>query len=104
MKGHCGHVDPGNPCRCSLKINFFLDRGVIRPEALNYCRGSSVTIGEAMTERYDAFKDAYYDRFFDLYKNDPFYDPPDMVRWLRDILSQEQFRDIFNIKHDDALQ
>ncbi len=104
MKGHCGHVDPANPCRCSLKIGFFLARGVIRPEALNYRRGSFATIGEAMTERYDAFKNAYYDRFFDLYKNDPFYDPPDMVRWLRDILSQEQFRDMFNISPDEPIQ
>jgi RNA polymerase sigma factor (sigma-70 family) len=104
MKGHCGHVDPANPCRCSNKIRFFLEKGAIRPDALNYYRGSSATIREAMCERYDDFKDTYYDRFYNIYKNDPFYDPPDMVRWLRDIVKQEQFRDIFNIHHNGSIQ
>jgi RNA polymerase sigma factor (sigma-70 family) len=34
MVGHCGLIEPDNPCRCNLRINCAVERGHVRPAEL----------------------------------------------------------------------
>jgi RNA polymerase sigma factor (sigma-70 family) len=34
MTEHCGLIEPGNPCRCKLRINCAVERGHVRPKDL----------------------------------------------------------------------
>jgi len=34
MTAHCGLIEPGNPCRCRLRINCAVERGHVRPKEL----------------------------------------------------------------------
>ncbi len=97
IHGLCGHVNPENPCRCSNKMKSFLDSGRVVPEALKYNKPSLHTIRTELSFKLDEFRELYYDPFFDIFRNDPFYKPPDMTGWLRNTLEHESFRDIFSI-------
>lgn len=41
MTSHCGLVDPGNPCRCKLRINCAVERGHVRPKELRFAHSIS---------------------------------------------------------------
>ena len=38
MAGHCGLVDPGNPCRCSRRIGAAVEQGRVDPRTLLFAR------------------------------------------------------------------
>jgi len=38
MEGHCGVLDPSNPCRCSRRIGTAIDRGRVDPDNLLFAR------------------------------------------------------------------
>ncbi|TAL33631.1 MAG: RNA polymerase sigma factor [Spirochaetes bacterium] len=97
MNGLCGHVNPNSPCRCSNKMKSFLDSGRIDPGALRYNKPSAMKLRDALELKLDEFRESYYDPFFDIYRNDPFYGPPDITGWLRNTLEHARFRDIFGI-------
>ena len=93
----CGHVDEKNPCRCTGKVKPFLDFGMADPGNLRFYHPDKPTVRERVREKCDTFVDLYYKPFFANFREQPFYEPPDMTRWLRDILRHEQFREIFQL-------
>ncbi len=97
MGGFCGHANPENPCRCAHKANSFLNLGMADPEKLRYHHPAQPKVREVITEKYETFKDLYYDPFFELYRDQPFYRSPDMTQWIREIMQHEQFKDIFDL-------
>lgn len=97
MGGFCGHANPENPCRCGHKVSSFLNLGMADPEKLRYHHPVEPKVREVITEKYETFKDLYYDPFFELYRDQPFYRSPDMTQWIQEILQHEQFKDIFDL-------
>ncbi len=95
--GFCGHVNPDNPCRCSHKIQAFLGLGMSDPGNLRYYRPWEPTVREMIAGKYEAFMDLYYEPFFEHYRNQPFCRPPDLTRWLKDILEHDRFKEIFDL-------
>lgn len=47
MEGHCGLVDPANPCRCARRVGRAIELGRVTPERLSYA-DASVTSGRAV--------------------------------------------------------
>ena len=93
----CGHADENNPCRCTGKVKPFLDYKMADPGNLRFNHPDKPTVRERLRNQCNAFVDLYYKPFFFFFRRQPFYEPPDMSRWLREILRHEQFREIFQL-------
>ena len=97
MNGQCGHINPDNPCRCSLKVKNFIDLGMMNPRSLRYHKPDQKKVKDVMEKRYNEFTESFYEPFLKHFRTQPFYDPPDMVRWFRNMMQHDEFKTIFNI-------
>ncbi|HOC58663.1 MAG TPA: RNA polymerase sigma factor [Smithellaceae bacterium] len=97
MKGICGQVDSNNPCRCENKIKTFLDRGMLTPGKPRFSKPGGKQVKDVITERLNAFDRTYFSPFLERFREQPFYDPPDMTLWLQNVIHGDEFRQIFNI-------
>ncbi|HOO70682.1 MAG TPA: RNA polymerase sigma factor [Spirochaetota bacterium] len=97
MNGQCGHVNPDNPCRCSLKVKSFFDLGMMDPSSLRYHKPDHKKIKDLIETHFSDFTESFYEPFLEHFRSQPFYDPPDMVRWLRNMLQHDEFKTMFNI-------
>ena len=100
MNGNCGHMNPANKCRCSLKVKSFLDLGMLDTAKLRYHRPSSRTVKDMLGSRLERFHLSYYEPFLTLFREQPFYDPPDVTSWLDNILKQKDLKAIFNLQEE----
>ncbi|WP_179953160.1 hypothetical protein [Desulfobotulus mexicanus] len=97
MKGICGHVDASNPCRCTHKVRPFSDMGMLDADHLRFHRPEGVRVREVMGERIMRFEKSYYDPFLARFRDQPFYDSPDMADWLNGILKNDDFKNLFHL-------
>jgi RNA polymerase sigma factor (sigma-70 family) len=97
MQGICGHVDASNPCRCTQKVKAFADMGMLGAEHLRFHRPEGVRVREVMGERIMRFEKSYYDPFIAQFRDQPFYDSPDMAEWLDGILKKDDFKNLFHL-------
>jgi RNA polymerase sigma factor (sigma-70 family) len=100
MNGVCGHINPDNPCRCSRKVAPFLALRMMDPSRLRYHRPSSPKVKDMIGSRLTDFQEAYYGPFLEHFREQPFYEPPDMVSWLREILEHKELRELFNLDEE----
>lgn len=96
MNGICGHVNPDNRCRCSLKVKTFFEMGMLDPELPRYTRPDNKKIKDFIEPRLEKFDESFYSPFLNIFREQPFYDSPDMVKWFRDIMKKDEFHSIFN--------
>ena len=96
MHDKCGLMDKKNPCSCEKKTKALVECGYVNPNNLlfniNYVH-SVDKAAEGKSERFDELMD---ERSQKLFRENPFQDPPDFVKTLREILEHKEFRDIFN--------
>ncbi|MBN2297306.1 MAG: RNA polymerase sigma factor [Deltaproteobacteria bacterium] len=100
MNGVCGHINPDNPCRCSKKVKSFLNLGMIDPARLRYHRQESRAVKDVIGSRLMNFQQSYYEPFIRQFREQPFYDPPDIAPWLQEILKHKEFRELFNLDEE----
>ncbi len=50
-----------------------------------------------MGEEIERFNDDLYDEYARLFREHPFYVAPDVTDWLRDLLEQQSFKEIFQL-------
>ncbi|MCU0577250.1 MAG: RNA polymerase sigma factor [Desulfobacterota bacterium] len=100
MNGICGHINPDNPCRCSHKVKSFLALGMMDPARLRYHRPSAPMVKDMIGSRLADFQETYYGPFLEQFREHPFYDPPDVTSWLREILEQRELRELFNLDEE----
>lgn len=96
MYNRCGLMDKNNPCKCEKKTKVLIDSGYVNPKKLlfniNYVHSVESTAGER-SERFDEILDS---RSQQLFRENPFQEPPDFVLVIREILNHKEFREIFN--------
>lgn len=97
MNGVCGHVNPDNPCRCSNKVKNFVDMGMLDAKNTRYARPDHQKVSDVVQGRFDKFSETFYGPFQELFREQPFYDPPDMVQWLRNMMQHDEFRSMFHM-------
>jgi hypothetical protein len=96
MNDKCGLMNRNNPCRCEKKTKALIDCGYVNPDKMlfNISYVHSVeSIIEIKTEQLDELIE---DRAGELFRENPFNDPPDFTANIRKILEQKEFREIFN--------
>ncbi len=96
MYNKCGLISKDNPCRCEKKTKALIDSGYVNPDKLlfniNYIHNvANVTPEKAM--RLNNFID---DKGEELFRENPFQNPPDFIIALRKVLDNQEFKDIFN--------
>jgi RNA polymerase sigma factor (sigma-70 family) len=79
LRGHCGLVDPANPCRCRRRVGHAIEAGRVDTANLLFARGD---VGRGVTEM-DRLHDAAA-----LMRSHPAYRAPERVTaWLTDALA-----------------
>jgi RNA polymerase sigma factor (sigma-70 family) len=91
MNDRCGLVNPANSCRCAKKTRGFVEAGYVDPTNLLFARARIRQVGEAVpaTARAVATLDEQCGR---IYREHPFYEPPDIARALKRLIDSGDFR------------
>jgi RNA polymerase sigma factor (sigma-70 family) len=86
MRGHCGLLDQGNPCRCARKTRAFIRDGIVDPERLVFARAHVDRMREVSARGRAAFETAIEAGNAALWRDHPFLGAPDLVQRLRSVL------------------
>jgi RNA polymerase sigma factor (sigma-70 family) len=91
MNDRCGLVNSANPCRCAKKTRGFMRAGYVDPENLLFARARITQVEKVApaTVRAMSVLDAECAR---IYRDHPFYAPPDIARALRGIIESREFQ------------
>jgi RNA polymerase sigma factor (sigma-70 family) len=91
MNDKCGLVNQANPCRCARKTRGFIQAGYVDPANLLFA-GTRIRQVREVVQTKSAALATLDERYADIFRQHPFYDPPDVVRALRALLDSVEFR------------
>jgi RNA polymerase sigma factor (sigma-70 family) len=91
MNDKCGLVNRANPCRCARKTRGFVQAGYVDPTRLLFARDRIREVRELVPRTSDAIT-ALDGQHAEIYRQHPFYDPPDLARALRRLVESPEFR------------
>lgn len=92
---HCSLLNENNPCSCANQTKYLLKAGVIHPEQLIVEQSSLGTIHSILGNTVSHVEDSYRE-FLSLFRNQPFFQGPDMVLWLRDLMKSDPYRGLMD--------
>ncbi len=95
LNDRCGLINENNSCRCAKAIDTQIRMGLIRPERKLSNGDYALTINDAIPRALGDTTNRSYTKYMSLLREQPFYNPPDMSAWLRDLISNEDFKDLF---------
>jgi RNA polymerase sigma factor (sigma-70 family) len=96
MNDKCGLVNPANPCRCAKKTRGFIQAGHIDPENLLFTRDRICEVREAAPKAYQTIR-TLDDRCAEIYREHPFYKPPELAQRLRQLVESPDLRRATNL-------
>ncbi len=94
---NCGLINEKRSCHCSKKIDSQIRLGLIDPDNLlseHKCLGS---ISDILNEKVRDLDSIYYDEYIRLFREQPFYEPPNQIEWIRHTLEKEDFKNILHL-------
>ena len=91
MNDKCGLVDPVNPCRCAKKTRGFIQAGYVDPNNLLFARAHLTRVRDVAPTTARAVA-ALDERCAGIYREHPFYEPPDIARAVRRLIDSTEFR------------
>lgn len=86
LRGNCSLVDPENPCKCVKKTRAFIQGGFVDPQKLQFTSEYQRRVREVADDRASELIDAYMKVAASVYRNHPFYEPPEQAAMLREAL------------------
>jgi RNA polymerase sigma factor (sigma-70 family) len=91
MNDKCGLVNSANPCRCAKKTRGFMEAGYVDATSLLFARARMTQVRDVVpaTARAVATLDEQCAR---IYREHPFYEPPDIAHALRRLIDSSDFR------------
>jgi len=96
MHDKCGLMDKSNPCRCEKKTKALIDCGYVNPKSLLFNINFVHSVESVVEEKANRLDELMDERSQKLFRENPFQDPPDFAEFLKEILDNGEFRDIFN--------
>ena len=91
MNDKCGLVNRTNPCRCAKKTRGFIQAGHVDPEHLLFVHAHVRQVHEVVPKTYETIR-TLDDQYANLYRQHPFYEPPDFAPMLRRLVESPDFR------------
>ena len=91
MHDKCGLVNRANPCRCAKKTRGFIQAGHVDPENLLFAHDHIQQVREVVPQTYQTIR-TLDDQCAGLYRQHPFYEPPDLTPMLRRLIESAEFR------------
>jgi RNA polymerase sigma factor (sigma-70 family) len=91
MNDKCGLVNRANPCRCAKKTRGFIQAGHVDPKNLLFVHDRVRQVREVVPKTYATLR-TLDDQCADLYRQHPFYEPPDLTPMLRRLVESAEFR------------
>jgi RNA polymerase sigma factor (sigma-70 family) len=91
MNDKCGLVNRSNPCRCAKKTRGFIQAGYVDPENLLFARERMQRVGKIVQAKCDAIT-ALDEQHAAIFRDHPFYEPPDLIRALRQLVESPEFK------------
>ena len=95
MNDKCGLVNRANPCRCAKKTRGFIQAGHVDPENLLFAHEHIQQVREVVPHTYQTLR-TLDDQWADIYRQHPFYKPPDLTPILRRLVESPDFRQATN--------
>ena len=95
-RGHCGLVDPRNPCRCAKKTRAFVRDGIVDPERLVFTGPHLQRAKEAASRGRGTLEQAVERAATALWRDQALPEPPDLVERLRAALGEHALRAVLD--------
>src|SRR6202790_1244738 len=92
MNNQCGLVNKNNPCRCPKKTRGFIEHGHVDPHHLLFVPLHVERVRDVAPETVREIEDIVERQHVAIYRDHPFLQPSDQVRWLRRVLESEDVR------------
>src|ERR1700736_1580564 len=86
MNNQCGLVNKSNPCRCPKKTRAFIEQGHVDPHRLLFVPEHVELVRDVAGETVREIDDVVERQHAAIYRDHPFLQPSDQVRWLRRML------------------
>lgn len=97
MREQCGLVEPRNPCRCVRKTRAFIRDGIVDPERLVFYSAHAMRVRDVCGD-HAATVDVLVDEAHRvLFREQPFYEAPDIVARVRELLANDVVQQVFEI-------
>ncbi len=92
MNSQCGLVNRSNPCRCAKKTRGFIEHGHVDPAHLLFVPHHVERVRDVAGDTIRAIEDVVERQHAAIFRDHPFLQPSDQIRWLRHMLESADFR------------
>lgn len=92
MNNQCGLVNKSNPCRCPKKTRGFIAHGHVDPQRLLFVPEHVERVRDVAGETVREIEDIVEREHAAIYREHPFLQPADEIRWLRHLLQRDDVR------------
>jgi len=100
----CSLVNKKAKCKCHLKITDLINLGYRNPGNLIYDKLKyNNLVKNIAVKRVEKFMNRYFYRFNDLFQSQPFWQAPNMLKWLDQTIKNRDFIEIFNLEDNQNL-
>jgi RNA polymerase sigma factor (sigma-70 family) len=86
LRDNCSLVNPENNCKCVRKTRAYIQAGFVDPAKLEFTQSHFRRVREVAAQRTTEIFDAYKEAGASVYRNHPFYEPPEQAEILRRVL------------------
>jgi RNA polymerase sigma factor (sigma-70 family) len=86
LRDNCSLVNPENDCKCARKTRAFINAGFVDPAKLEFTQVHVQRVRDVAAQRSPEIFDAYMEAGANVYRNHPFYEPPEQTEILRRVL------------------
>ena len=93
LTGNCSLVNPDAHCKCVKKTRAFIQGGFVDPGKLRFTADYQRRVREVAGDRAEELANAYEIAGAAVYRNHPFYEPPEQAAILRQALEKILARD-----------
>jgi RNA polymerase sigma factor (sigma-70 family) len=97
MSGNCSLVNPEAPCHCRKKVKSMIDSGAYSSDKLVYHQADRPKLREIVGEKIERFGTEDFEEFAALFREHPLYSPPEVISWLRDLLTRKSFKEFLEL-------
>lgn len=97
MNYQCGLVNKNNPCRCPKKTRGFIEAGHVDPDNLMFVPQHVERVRDVAPETVREIEHAVERQHAAIYRDHPFFQPPDQVGWLRRMLESPDLREALRL-------